>query len=84
MPRLTALQLQEIGFAPCLQPPYSWQYAGDVYVRHLPTGPVYVLCVTDSDEVEVLIGDWTHPLEYYYWPAADPQRLATLLSLPRL
>ncbi|MBO0358045.1 hypothetical protein J0X19_08830 [Hymenobacter sp. BT186] len=84
MPRLTCSQLQEVGFQPCTQPPHGWQYAGDVYVRQLPSGPVYVLCVKDSDEVEVFIGDWMNPLEYYYWPTADPQKITAVLSESRL
>lgn len=84
MPRLTALQLQEAGFQPCAQPPHGWQYAGDVYVKQMPTSPIYVLCVADSDEVEVFIGDWMNPLAYYYWPTADAQKITKLLSAPRI
>lgn len=81
MPQLTPSQLQEAGFHPCTQPPPGWQYAGDVYLKQLPNGPVYVLCVEHSEAVEVFIGNWLNPLAYYYWPTADAQKITTLLGM---
>ncbi|UOG73084.1 hypothetical protein MTX78_13215 [Hymenobacter tibetensis] len=81
MSRLTSSQLQEVGFSPCSHPPHGWQYAGDVYVQHLPKGSAYVLCIEHSEEVEAFIGDWMNPLAYFYWPAADTQKLSGLLHI---
>lgn len=81
MSRLTSAQLQEVGFRPCSHPPHGWQHAGDVYMRELPKGPAYVLCLAHSEEVEVFIGDWMNPLAYFYWPAADVRKLSGLLNL---
>ena len=84
MARLTSTELREVGFRPCLHPPHGWQYAGDVYMRQSPKGPAYVLCVANSEEVEAFIGDWMNPLAYYYWPAADPEKLSALVSTSSL
>jgi len=53
-------------------------------MRQSPKGPAYVLCVANSEEVEAFIGDWMNPLAYYYWPAADPEKLSALVSTSSL